>query len=173
MLNAHKRHNINIHRNHQNAAASKCAMNAHGSRRSHGLCHFVQTKLHLLSSSGLLFSSRHGLSPQNHGMHPVTSPGQGSDVTGLSRRLCTSSQVHHPCLHLFSLKWLINFGFHTSQTSLQHPSTSFNILQHPSTTTDELHNSHPILLDELQVLALRLDDVLLPGLGGMAHWDRP
>ena len=27
-------------------------------------------------------------------------------------------------------------------------------------------HSQPILLDELQVLALRLDDVLLPGLGG-------
>jgi hypothetical protein len=70
--------------------------------------------------------------------------------------------VHHPCLHLFSLKWLINFGFHTSQ----HPSTSFNYNRF-------LHKSHPILLDELQVLALRLDDVLLPGLRGMALLDRP
>ena len=91
-----------------------------------------------------------------------------------------TSQVHHPSLRLFSLR-LRNVGFHIS--------TSLNILQHPSTSTtrtttnsltdsltDSLttsDNSHPILLDELQVLALCLDDVLLPGLGGNTSAEAP
>ena len=103
--------------------------------------------------------------PQSHQMHPVSRSFLMSSQAKCTTRLSVSSACGSEML---------------ASTSL-HLSTSFNILQHqlqelPQIHTDSLtdslttsDNSHPILLDELQVLALCLDDVLLPGLGGQVR----